>query len=63
METMRHCSRAGLAPALLVMTVTASAQVAVTGPIAGAQLLDLGKFDLKALGYVTEEFFLSGLVR
>jgi hypothetical protein len=60
METMRHCSRAGLAPALLVMTVTASAQVAVNGPIAGAQLLDLGKFDLKALGYVTEEFFLSG---
>jgi hypothetical protein len=57
---MRRYSKAGLALALLVMTVAATAQVTVTGPIAGTPLLDLGKFDLKALGYVTEEFFLSG---
>jgi hypothetical protein len=60
METRRCYSRAGLALVLLVMTVTAGAQVTVTGPIAGTPLLDLGKFDLAALGYVTEEFFLSG---
>jgi hypothetical protein len=60
MERMRRYSSAGLAMALLVITVTAAAQVTVTGPIAGRPLLDLGKFDLKASGYVTEEFFLSG---
>ena len=40
---MRNYSRAGLALALLVMTVTAAAQVTVTGPIAGTPLLDLRK--------------------
>jgi Alpha/beta hydrolase domain len=57
---MRRCSTAGLALALVVITVTAAAQVTVTGPIAGTPRLDLGRFDLKSLGYVTEEFFLSG---
>jgi hypothetical protein len=60
MQTMRRYSRGCFALGLLVMTVTAAAQVTVTGPIAGTPLLDLGRFDLKALGYVTEEFFLSG---
>src|ERR1700728_360867 len=60
MQTMRRYSRACFALVLLAMTVTAAAQVTVTGPIAGTPLLDLGRFDLKALGYVTEEFFLSG---
>jgi Alpha/beta hydrolase domain len=60
MQTTRWFSTASLAMALFVMTATASAQVTVSGPIAGTPLLDLGKFDLAALGYVTEEFFLSG---
>jgi hypothetical protein len=61
--TKRLYSSAGLfgaAVALFVMAAAARAQVTVTGPIAGTPLLDLGKFDLGALGYVTEEFFLSG---
>jgi hypothetical protein len=60
MQTMRRFSTASLAMALFAMTATAGAQVSVTGPIASTPLLDLGKFDLAALGYVTEEFFLSG---
>jgi hypothetical protein len=63
MQTTRRYSSAGLlglAVALLVMAGATRAQVTVTGPIAGTPLLDLGKFDLGALGYVTEEFFLSG---
>jgi Alpha/beta hydrolase domain len=60
MQTIRRYSTASLAMALFAMTATAGAQVTVTGPIAGTPLLDLGKFDLAALGYVTEEFFLSG---
>ncbi len=32
----------------------------ITGPIEGKPILDLGEFDIKALGYVTEEFFVSG---
>ncbi len=56
----RRYLTASFAMALFVMTATAGAQVTVTGPIAGTPLLDLGKFDLAALGYVTEEFFLSG---
>jgi hypothetical protein len=61
--TKRRYSSAGLfgvAVALFVMAGAGRAQVTVTGPIAGTPLLDLGKFDLAALGYVTEEFFLSG---
>ncbi len=60
MQTMRRCSTVGLAVVLFVMAATARAQVTVTGPIAGTPLLNIGKFDLAALGYVTEEFFLSG---
>jgi len=60
MQTTKRYSTAGLAMALFVMTATAGEQVTVTGPIGGTPLLDLGKFDLAALGYVTEEFFLSG---
>jgi hypothetical protein len=60
MQTTRRYLTASLAMALFVMTATAGAQVTVTGPVAGTPLLDLGKFDLAALGYVTEEFFLSG---
>ncbi len=60
MQTTRWYSAASLAMALFVMTATAGAQVTVSGPIAGKPLLDLGKFDLAPLGYVTEEFFLSG---
>ncbi|MFI4936327.1 MAG: alpha/beta hydrolase domain-containing protein [Caulobacterales bacterium] len=37
-----------------------AAQITVSGPIAGAPRLGLGQFDLKSLGYVTEEYFLSG---
>ena len=32
----------------------------ITGPIEGRPVLNLGEYDLKALGYVTEEFFISG---
>src|ERR1700722_7388715 len=65
MQTIRRYSTASLATVLLAMTLfmltaTAGAQVTVSGPIAGKPLLDLGKFDLAAFGYVTEEFFLSG---
>src|SRR5690242_7543315 len=30
------------------------------GPIAGAPVIPMGQYDLTALGYVVEEFFLSG---
>jgi Alpha/beta hydrolase domain len=46
--------------ALFVTAVAAPAQVTVDGPVAGTPLLNLGKIDLAASGYVTEEFFLSG---
>jgi len=50
MQATGRYSTASFAIALLVMTATAGAQVTVTGPVAGAPLLDLGKFDLAALG-------------
>jgi len=61
--TKRPYSSTGLyclTVALFVIAGAAHAQVTVAGPIAGTPLLDLGKYDLGALGYVTEEFFLSG---
>jgi hypothetical protein len=45
---------------LFAMTGPAFAQVTVSGPVAGTPLLNLGAFDLKPLGYVTEEYFLAG---
>ncbi len=54
-----------LLSALLAITLfhagsTDAAEPTVVGPIAGRPVLDLGQFDISALGYVTEEFFISG---
>jgi hypothetical protein len=48
-----------LAAGLFMITGAAAAQT-VGGPIPGTPLLNLGTFDLKALGYTTEEYFISG---
>src|SRR5579864_2684327 len=37
-----------------------STNAALQGPIAGAPVLQLGQYNLGALGYVVEEFFLTG---
>jgi hypothetical protein len=37
----------------------ARAEMSIKGPVAGTPTLGLGAFDLKPLGYVVEEFFLS----
>jgi len=39
------------------------AEPGVTAPVAGKPMLTLGDFDLAALGYVMEEFFISGTAR
>ena len=62
MQTMRATRRTVLAGALatgLAGTAAAAGMPVVTA-VAGAPTLRLGAFDLKARGYVVEEYFLAG---
>jgi hypothetical protein len=39
---------------------SAKADIEITGPILGTPVLMLAEFDLRAQGYLTEEYFVSG---
>jgi hypothetical protein len=59
MQRVRISIAAGLAGLSLGLAAPACTAPKVT-PVAGAPFLGLGAFDLKALGYTVEEFFIAG---
>lgn len=66
-KSIKHAARgvqnlgAVLAIFLFHAVAVHAAETTVVGPAAGRPVLDLGQFDIGALGYVTEEFFVSGM--